>query len=313
MLFRSSRLLADFTRGESDKLRKAMGKKQLAVLNELKPKFINQGARNGHPAETLEKIWADWEKFASYAFNKSHATCYSWVSYQTAWLKTHYPAEYMAALLTSCKNDIKSVTKYMDECKSMGLKVKGPDVNNSVLDFGVGHDGSVVFGLGGIKGVGDGAVEAIVSEREKNGNFTSIYDFVERVPANACNRKTIESLAIAGAFDSLGDIQREQFFAPNKEGLLGSEILTKYGSTFQNNRNTGQVSLFGDMLDAAISKPALPDIINPWSDLDRLNREKEVVGIYISSHPLASYSFVMKYLVNTPIAEIGRASCRERV
>ncbi|MBQ2321306.1 MAG: DNA polymerase III subunit alpha, partial [Bacteroidales bacterium] len=301
-----SRLLADFTRGESDKLRKAMGKKQIAVLNELKPKFINQGARNGHPANVLEKIWADWEKFASYAFNKSHATCYSWVSYQTAWLKTHYPAEYMAALLTSCKSDIKSVTKYMDECKSMGLKVKGPDVNNSVLNFGVGHDGSVVFGLGGIKGVGDGAVEAIVGERDKNGNFTSIYDFVERVPANACNRKTIESLAIAGAFDSLGDVRREQFFAQNKDGLLGSEILSKYGANYQNNRKNGQASLFGDLLDVAIAKPALPEIVNPWSDLDRLNREKEVVGIYMSSHPLASYSFVLKYLVNTPIAEVKK-------
>ena len=301
-----SRLLANFTRGESDKLRKAMGKKQIAVLNELKPKFINQGARNGHPAATLEKIWADWEKFASYAFNKSHATCYSWVSYQTAYLKTHYPAEYMAALLTSSKDDIKSVSKYMDECKSMGLKVKGPDVNNSVLNFGVAADGSVVFGLGGVKGVGEGAVDAIVSERQKNGPFTSIYDFVERVSMSACNRKTIENLAIAGAFDSLGDIRREQFFAQNKEGLFGSEILTKYGNSFQTDKNSGQASLFGDMLDVSITKPALPEIVNPWSDLDRLNREKEVVGIYMSSHPLASYAFVLKYLVNTPITELKR-------
>lgn len=306
-----SRLLANFTRGESDKLRKAMGKKQIAVLNELKPKFINQGARNGHPAEVLEKIWSDWEKFASYAFNKSHATCYSWVSYQTAWLKTHYPAEYMAALLTNSKNDIKAVSKYMDECKNMGLKVKGPDVNNSVLNFGVAHDGSVVFGLGGIKGVGEGAVEAIISEREKNGDFKSIYDFVERVPINSCNRKTLESLAVAGAFDSLGDVQREQFFAPNKDGVQGSELLVKYGNCFQTDKSKTQASLFGDLLDVAIAKPTLPEVATPWSDLERLNREKEVVGIYMSSHPLASYAFVLKYLVNTPIAELKRENFQQ--
>ncbi len=301
-----SRLLAGFTRGESDKLRKAMGKKQIAVLNELRPKFISQGERNGHPADKLEKIWADWEKFASYAFNKSHATCYSWVSYQTAWLKTHYPAEYMAALLTSCKGEIKSVTKYMDECRSMGLNVHGPDVNNSVLDFGVAQDGSVVFGLGGVKGVGAGAVEAIVGERKARGPFRSVFDFVERVDMRACNRKAMESLALAGAFDSLGDTRREQFFAMNKDGLSGCEILAKYGSSYQDDKAAGQNSLFGGMLDAAIAKPELPEVVNPWSDLERLNQEKEVVGMYISSHPLASYSIVMRYLVNMPIAELKR-------
>ena len=299
-----SRLLANFTRGESDKLRKAMGKKQIAVLNELKPKFINQGMGNGHPADKLEKIWADWEKFASYAFNKSHATCYSWVSYQTAYLKTHYPAEYMAALLTSCKDTISEVSKYMDECKRMGLKVMGPDVNNSVLNFGVSHDGAVVFGLGGVKGVGNGAVEAIVSEREKNGPYASIYDFVERVDLTACNRKTIESLALAGAFDNLGDVRREQFFCQNKEGLSGSEILLRYGAGFQNDKRSGQASLFGDILDVAIAKPALPDVINSWSDLERLSREKEMVGIYLSAHPLDSYAFVFRYIVNTPMANM---------
>ena len=361
-----SRLLANFTRGESDKLRKAMGKKQIAVLNELKPKFINQGSANGHPVDKLEKIWADWEKFASYAFNKSHATCYSWVSYQTAYLKCHYPAEYMAGLLTCNRDAISEVSKFMDECKNMGLKVLGPDVNNSHLNFSVSHDGAVVFGLGGVKGVGEGAVIAIVGERDGcvelsrrdadgriihsrvlpllgdaygvsahdidsmlntgegfskavkdkfgqdvkltwhdgHGPFNSIFDFVERVDLSACNRKTIESLAMAGSFDSLGDIKREQFFCQNLDGLAGSEILVRYGNNFQNDKKNGQASLFGDILDSVIARPALPEIVNEWSDLDRLNREKEVVGIYISSHPLAKYSFEFKCLVNTKSTEM---------
>ncbi len=360
-----SRLLANFTRGESDKLRKAMGKKQIAVLNELKPKFINQGKGNGHPVDKLEKIWADWEKFASYAFNKSHATCYSWVSYQTAYLKCHYPAEYMAALLTCNRDAISEVSKFMDECKNMGLKVNGPDVNNSHLNFSVSHDGAVVFGMGGVKGVGEGAVTAIVGERdgcvelsrkdesgriirtrtlpllgdcmgvaahdidsmfnqadgfskvvkdkfgqditltwrEGHGPFKSIFDFVERVDLSACNRKTVESLALAGSFDSLG-IKREQFFCMNNDGLSGSEILLRYGNNFQNDKKNGQTSLFGDVLDSVIARPNLPEPVNMWSDLDRLNREKEVVGIYISSHPLAQYEFVFRYLVNTKSTEM---------
>ena len=361
-----SRQLANFTRGESDKLRKAMGKKQIAVLNELKPKFINQAKANGHPADKLEKIWADWEKFASYAFNKSHATCYSWVSYQTAWLKTHYPAEYMSALLTCNRDAISEVSKFMDECKSMGLKVLGPDVNNSHLNFSVSHDGAVVFGMGGVKGVGEGAVTAIVGERDGcvmitrqdesgrafqtrtlpmlgdscgvaahdidsmvgqadgfsktvkdkqgqdvtltwmagHGPYTSIYDFVERVDLSACNRKAIESLAMAGTFDSLGDIKREQFFCQNNDGLAGSEVLIRYGNSFQNDKKNGQTSLFGDVLDSVIARPALPAPASLWTDLDRLNREKEVVGIYISSHPLAQYSFVFRYIVNTKSTEM---------
>ena len=299
-----SRLLADFTRGESDQLRKAMGKKQIAVLNSLKPKFINGGEKNGHKAETLEKIWADWEKFASYAFNKSHATCYSWVSYQTAWLKTHYPAEYMAALLTSVKDDIKGVSKYMEECKNMGLKVKGPDVNSSELNFSVSKDGAVVFGLGGVKGVGESAVENIIAERAKNGEFKSIYDFVERVSLTACNRKTIEFLALSGAFDSIGDTKREQFFAQNPQGMTGSEILVKYGANYQEDQLVSQASLFGDVSAIGVTHPKLPEIVNEWSTMERLNREKEVVGIYLSSHPLEEFSFEIRYLVNTKLSEL---------
>ena len=299
-----SRLLANFTRGESDKLRKAMGKKQLAVLAELKPKFIKQGTGNGHPADKLEKIWADWEKFASYAFNKSHATCYSWVSYQTAYLKAHYPAEYMAALLTSCKDTIAEVSKYMDECKKMGLKVHGPDVNVSDLNFNVSKEGAVMFGMGGIKGVGDGAVEAIVTEREANGPYKDIYDFVERVNLTACNRKTMESLALAGAFDSLPDVKREHFFALMPDGMTGCEMLLRYGNNYQTDKKMNQASLFGEMMEQAISRPKLPEILNEWTELERLNREKEVVGIYLSSHPLDQYSFVMRYLVNTPMVSV---------
>lgn len=300
-----SRLLADFTRGESDQLRKAMGKKQIAVLNALKPKFINGGEKNGYDAKVLEKIWADWEKFASYAFNKSHATCYSWVAYQTAYLKAHYPAEYMAALLTSVKDKYDDVAKYMDECKQMGLGIHGPDVNNSELNFSVSADGSVVFGLGGVKGVGTSAVESIISERNRGGNFKSIYDFVERVNLTACNRKTMESLAMAGAFDSLGDVRREQFFVQAPSGLTGSEILLRYGTSFQNDSHEQQNNLFGDSLTVSIAKPLLPEVPNPWSDLERLNHEKDVVGNYISSHPLAMFSFEMKYIANTRMTELA--------
>ncbi len=299
-----SRLLANFTRGESDKLRKAMGKKQIAVLNELKPKFINQGKANGHDPAILEKIWADWEKFASYAFNKSHATCYSWVSYQTAYLKCHYPAEFMAALLTNSKNDISEVSKYMEECKTMGLSVMGPDVNNSEMNFSVSHDGAVVFGLGGVKGVGEAAVDAIITERDANGPFKSIYDFVERVNLSACNRKTIESLAMAGAFDSLGDIRREQFFAPTPDGLTGSEMLMRYGNGYQDDKKNREANLFGEVMETIVMRPLLPDVIGGWSELERLNKEKEMVGIYISSHPLKQYDFVMRYIVNTPVVEL---------
>lgn len=300
-----SRLLGGFTRGQSDALRKAMGKKIIAILNELKPKFIEGGQANGYDPAVLDKIWRDWEAFASYAFNKSHATCYAWVAYQTAYLKAHYPSEYMAGLLTRSKDDIKEVTKFMEECKSMKINVKGPNVNESELNFAVNKQGDILFGLGGVKGVGQSAVEAIVREREKNGNYRSIYDFMERVDLSACNRKAIESLAYAGAFDTLGDIRREQFFALTNGGDSGSETLVRYGSRYQADREATQNSLFGDAFgEIEITKPALPNVTNPWSALERLNYERDVVGIYLTSHPLDEYRFEIKYMANAQLKEI---------
>ena len=228
-----SRLLANFTRGESDKLRKAMGKKQMAVLASLKDKFMDGGKANGHNPDVLDKIWKDWEKFASYAFNKSHAACYSWVAYQTGYLKAHYPAEFMAANLTVHKDDIKEVSKLMDECKALGLSVLEPDVNESELSFTVNSKGDIRFGLGGIKGVGEGAAEAIINEREKNGKYAGIFDFLERVNLQSCNRKTIENLAQAGAFECFDDIYREQFFGIDNDGTSGLDMLMNYGQKWQ--------------------------------------------------------------------------------
>jgi DNA polymerase-3 subunit alpha len=301
-----SRLLANFTRGESDALRKAMGKKLRDKLDQMKPKFISQGQDNGHDPAKLEKIWADWEKFASYAFNKSHATCYSWVSYQTAYLKAHYPAEFMDANLTRNKDNISEVTKFMDECQSMGLEVKGPDVNESELNFTVNTKGEIRFGLGGIKGVGEGAVEAIVNERRKNGPYTSIFDFLERVNLSSCNKKTMESLALSGAFDCFEDVTREQFFAENSKGEQVMETLIKYGNRYQQDKQMSTNSLFGGLDDETfeIPKPELPKA-ERWSTFERLDKEKEYVGIYLSAHPLDQYSVPIKYAC-TNLAKIGK-------
>jgi len=293
-----ARLLANFTRGESDALRKAMGKKMRQVLDKMKPKFIAGGQTNGHEPKVLEKIWTDWEKFASYAFNKSHATCYSWISYQTAYLKAHYPGEFMAANLTRNKDNISEITKFMDECKSMGIRVLGPDVNESDLDFTTNKAGDIRFGLGGVKGVGAGAVEVIVREREKNGPFTSVFDFIERVNLNTCNRKNVESLALAGAFDSFSDVSREQFFATTAKGEQVSEILMRYGNKVQSDKMSASVSLFGGFDSIAISKPDIPKV-DPWASLERLNRERELVGIYLSAHPLDEFSIILNYVCST--------------
>ena len=291
-----SRLLANFTRGESDALRKAMGKKLRDKLDQMKPKFISQGQGNGHDPVKLEKIWADWEKFASYAFNKSHATCYSWVSYQTAYLKAHYPAEFMAANLTRNKDNISDVTKFMDECKNMGLLVKGPDVNESELNFTVNQKGEIRFGLGGIKGVGEGAVESLVNERKANGPFKSIFDFLERVNLTACNKKTIESLALSGAFDCFEDITREQYFTVNPKGEQTLELLIRYGNRYQQDKQMNTNSLFGGFDDETleIPKPEIPKA-ETWSTLERLGKEKEYVGIFLSSHPLDQYRVPIQY------------------
>ena len=298
-----SRLLANFTRGESDALRKAMGKKLIDKMNALKEKFMKGGGANGYDEKTLNKIWADWEKFASYAFNKSHATCYSWVAYQTAYLKANYPSEYMAAVLSRSLSNISDITKFMDECRSMGIMVLGPDVNESILKFSVNKKKNIRFGLGAIKGVGESAVENIIAERNKNGAYKDIFDFVERVNLSSCNKKNIESLALAGAFDNMG-IQREQFFAETGKGEQFIDTLVRYGNKYQTDKSTATNSLFGDDNFVAIAKPQIP-VAEPWSTIEKLNKEKELVGIYLSAHPLDEYRIVLNYVCNTGMAEFN--------
>jgi len=298
-----SRLLADFTRGESDALRKAMGKKLRDKLDQMKPKFIEGGRKNGHDPKILEKIWADWEKFASYAFNKSHATCYSWVAYQTAYLKAHYPAEYMAAVMSRNISNITEITKFMDECKAMGMEVLGPDVNESNLKFTVNSEGNIRFGLGAIKGVGENAVQCIMNERQENGPFKGIFDFVQRINLNTCNRRNIENIALAGGFDNFPEIRREQFFVGNAKGETFIETLIRYGNKYQADKSFAVNSLFGGDNIIDIATPEIP-IAERWNDLERLNRERELVGIYLSAHPLDEYSIVLDHICNTKMAEL---------
>ena len=290
-----SRLLANFTRGESDMLRKAMGKKQIDKMQKLKVKFMAEGQKNGHKAEVLEKIWADWEKFASYAFNKSHATCYSWVAYQTGYLKANYPAEYMAGVLSRNLGAADKLKVIIDECMRMGLTVKGPDVNESVEKFGVSKDGVIRFGLGAIKGVGQNAVSTIIAEREKEGPFKDIYDFVERVNLSGCNRAAIEALAMSGAFDSFG-IKREMMLQPMFDTTY-ADILVKYGQNFQNDKNSLQMSLFGDIETIETNRPPYPEF-TPWDRLRLLEEEKKLVLTYISAHPLDDYWMELNYGCN---------------
>jgi DNA polymerase-3 subunit alpha len=300
-----SRQLANFTRGESDALRKAMGKKLRDKLDHMKPKFISQGQANGHDPKILEKIWTDWEKFASYAFNKSHATCYSWVAYQTAYLKAHYGAEYMAAVLSRNLNNITELAKYMDECKSMGLVVKGPDVNLSRLKYSVDTEGAVRYGLAGVKSVGEGAALAIIEEREKNGLYRDIFDFIERVNLLSVNKKAVEALALSGAFDSFPEAKREQYVGtmPNGESFL--DALIRYGQRYHADKEMNTNSLFGDAEDCVIeiAHPAFPEY-EPMGTLARLNREKEFVGVYLSAHPLDDYRLQLKYACNTQMVEL---------
>ncbi|MFV0418561.1 MAG: DNA polymerase III subunit alpha [Dysgonomonas sp.] len=298
-----SRLLANFTRGQSDELRKAMGKKLIDKMNALKEKFLDGGKKNGHDKKTLEKIWADWEKFASYAFNKSHATCYSWVAYQTAWLKANYPSEYMAAVLSRNLSNITEITKFMDECKAMSMNVLGPDVNESFLKFSVNKAGDIRFGLAAVKGVGEGAVMNIIEEREKNGPFEDIFNFVERVNLSSCNKKNIESLALAGAFDNFVSVSREQFFGVNGKGEAFIDLLIRYGNKYQLDKNTAANSLFGDDTSFDIARPEVPKV-DKWSDLERLNKERELIGIYLSAHPLDEYKLILSYVCNVGMSEI---------
>lgn len=298
-----SRQLASFTRGESDALRKAMGKKKKDIVDAMKPKFIEGGKKNGHDPKVLEKIWADWEKFASYAFNKSHATCYSWVAYQTAYLKAHYPAEFMAGNMSRCLNDITKITKLMNECQAMGIACMGPDVNESRQKFSANKKGEVRFGLGAIKGMGDAAAQAIIDEREKNGLYKDIFDFVQRVNLSAVNSKALESLVLSGAFDGF-KIKRESFFARNPDGRTFLETLMRYGQVYQQEKNESRQSLFGAMEEVEIATPAIPQA-ESWSAIEKLNRERDLVGIYLSAHPLDEFEFILKNLCNTQCQELN--------
>ncbi|GGW55001.1 DNA polymerase III alpha subunit [Winogradskyella epiphytica] len=295
-----SQKLADFTKGEADVLRKAMGKKQIAVLDKMKPKFIDQAGAKGLDKTKLEKIWKDWEAFASYAFNKSHSTCYAWIAYQTAYLKAHYPAEYMAAVLSNNMNDIKSVTFFMEECKRMRLPVLGPSVNESFYKFSVNKDNAVRFGMGAIKGVGHGAVKTIVENR-KDGHYKSIFDLAKRIDLRAANKKAFEGLANAGGFDCFTDTHRAQYFAHDGDGITFLEKAVKYGAKHQENENSAQVSLFGEASDVQIAEPQVPPC-EDWGTMEKLSREKEVVGIYISGHPLDDFSIEMKTFCNGTVA-----------
>ncbi|WOD44663.1 DNA polymerase III subunit alpha [Hwangdonia lutea] len=296
-----SQKLANFSKGEADVLRKAMGKKQIAVLDKMKPKFIEQASANGHDAKILEKVWKDWEAFASYAFNKSHSTCYAWIAYQTAYLKAHYPAEYMAAVLSNNMNDIKQVTFFMEECKRMKLNVLGPDVNESYYKFSVNQDNAVRFGMGAIKGVGHGAVMTIVENRKKDGHYKSIFDFAKRIDLRAANKKAFENLALAGGFDSLADTHRAQFFHDAGDGITFLEKAIKYAQKHKENENSAQVSLFGEASEVQIAEPEVPPC-EEWGTMEKLSKEREVVGVYISGHPLDDFKTEMKTFCNGTVA-----------
>jgi len=289
-----SQKLAGFTKGEADVLRKAMGKKQKDVLDKMKPKFVAQAAEKGHSPATLEKIWKDWEAFASYAFNKSHSTCYAWIAYQTAYLKAHYPAEYMAAVLTNNMSDIKQVAFFMEECKQMGVQVLGPDVNESILKFSVNINGQVRFGLSGIKGVGEKAVESIIEERTKAGKYQSIYDFAKRSNTRTVNKKAYESFVYSGAFDSFGYHRAQYFYIGVNDKLNGIEKLIKFSNDFQNSESTSQSSLFGGTVADMIQEPTLSVAATEWTLIDRLKYEKDAIGIFLSGHPLDNYKLELK-------------------
>jgi DNA polymerase-3 subunit alpha len=298
-----SQKLANFTKGQADGLRKAMGKKLIDKMMELKVKFMEGGAANGHPQETLEKIWKDWTAFAQYAFNKSHATCYAWVAYQTGYMKAHYPAEFMAANMSKNLNNIEEITKLMDECRRLGKKVLGPDVNESERTFSVNKAGDIRFGMAGVKGVGGAVVDQIVACRGDK-PFTGIFDFIERASANATmNRKTVESLAYAGAFDSFPEIRREQFFSENSKGEIFLESLCRYGQKLQSDTLSGGNSLFGD-LDEGF-KPTPPEIPAPkdYNNMEFLKKEKELVGMYLSAHPLHIYKFEMDHFAKLKLKD----------
>ncbi len=299
-----SQSLAGFTKGQADMLRKGMGKKKKDIIDLLHPKFIEGGTANGHPEEILEKVWTDWEAFASYAFNKSHSTCYAWIAYQTAYLKANYPAEYMAAVLSNNMNDLKKVTFFMEECRRMGVPVLGPDVNESSLKFTVNQEGAVRFGLGALKGVGESAVLAIIDERKENGTYTSVFDLSKRVNLKACNKKAFESLALSGGFDSFSGIDRPQYFVRDERDRPFIEMVVKYGQKAQENENSSQGSLFGESSEAEIPEPLAPQA-ESWGTFERLRKEKEIIGLYISGHPLDDFKLEIQNMCNASLSDFN--------
>ena len=296
-----SQKLGDFTKGEADILRKAMGKKQKDVLDKMKPKFIENAKKKGLNTNKIDKIWKDWEAFASYAFNKSHSTCYAWIAYQTAYLKANYPAEYMASVLSNNMKDIKSITFFMGECKRMKLDVLGPDINESYYKFAVNKDNAIRFGMGAIKGVGASAVNAIVSERKKNGNYKSIFDLSKRVDLRAANKKAFDGLASAGGFDCFNSIHRAQYFNDIGDGITFIEKIIRHGGKFQANKNSAQVSLFENSSDIQVSELEIPET-KKWDTIEKLSKEREVIGIYISGHPLDDFRVEMEAFCNANVS-----------
>lgn len=301
-----SQKLAGFTGGEADTLRKAMGKKKRDVLDKMKPKFIEGCKQRGHDEKICDKIWSDWEAFASYAFNKSHSTCYAYVAYQTGYLKAHYPSEFMAALLSRNLADIKQITLYMSECKRMGIRVLGPDINESRRNFSSNKAGDVRFGLAAVKGVGEAAVDSIIEERERNGRFKDIYDFMERVNYSVVNRKCLENIAYAGGFDSISGFHRGKFFgadARDGSGIAFIELLTRYGQRFQAEKSNAQQSLFGGGGEVDIQRPTIPACAD-WSQLETLTKEREMIGLYLSAHPLDEYAVIIRHMCKTQLSEL---------
>ena len=301
-----SQKLAGFTGGEADTLRKAMGKKKRDVLDKMKPKFIEGCRERGHDSRICEKIWGDWEAFASYAFNKSHSTCYAYIAYQTGYLKAHYPSEFMAALLSRNLTDIKQITLYMSECKRMGIRVLGPDINESMHRFSSNKAGDVRFGLAAVKGVGEAAVESIVEERRRGGKFRDIYDFMERVNFTAVNRKCLDNIAYAGGFDSITDFHRCKFFGADlrdNSGLTFMDLLIRYGQRYQSEKNNAQQSLFGGGGQIDIQRPTLPACAD-WGQLETLNKEREMIGLYLSAHPLDEYAVIIRNMCKVQLSDL---------
>jgi DNA polymerase-3 subunit alpha len=299
-----SQKLAGFTKGEADTLRKAMGKKQKDVLDKMKGKFMEGCAANGHDPKVCEKVWTDWEAFASYAFNKSHSTCYAFVAFQTGYLKAHYPAEYMSSVLTHNLSQLDKVTFFMEECRRMGLTVLGPDINESDYNFSVNKSGKIRFGLGAVKGVGEQAVIALIDERKENGPFTSVFDVTKRVSGRFMNRRCIESLAYAGALDCFEQVHRAQYFTPDsRDGMSGIEKAVRFGLASASQAGSLQQSLFGDLPVEEVTQPMIA-ACEPWSKLEALSKEKDVIGFYISGHPLDDFRFEIKNFCSHQIDQL---------